>query len=238
MGRFVCLMLLLFPSFLLLGQNNMHDMDYEELRINMLTEQIIKRGVKDSLVVQAMEKVKRHLFVPNTLRKFAYHDRPLPIGEGQTISQPYIVAYMTELLNLNSASKVLEIGTGSGFQAAVLAEICSEVHSIEIVKSLQKRASYVLDSLNYNNVYTYYADGYKGLAENSPFDGIIVTCSPGKIPEPLLNQLADGGVMVIPVGEKNIKELVVIKKKNGRISKQKVLPVRFVPMVDEKGRLY
>lgn len=217
---------------------NQQEMEFEKLRINMVIDQIMKRGVKDPLVIGAMEKVERHLFVPVKLRSYAYQDRPLPIGEGQTISQPYIVAYMSELLELNSKSKVLEIGTGSGYQAAILGEICSEVYSIEIVESLQKRAAFVLDSLKYENIKTYCRDGYVGLRDQAPFNGIIVTCSPTDIPEALLAQLAEGGRMVIPVGEKNVKKLILLKKQNGKISKQNVLPVRFVPMVDEKGKSY
>lgn len=217
---------------------NLQKMEFEKLRINMVIDQIIKRGVNDPLVIRAMEKVERHLFVPVKLRSFAYQDRPLSIGEEQTISQPYIVAYMSQLLKLNSKSKVLEIGTGSGYQVAILGEICAEVYSIEIVESLQSRASFVLDSLKYKNVKTFCKDGYLGLADKAPFDGIIVTCSPTEIPEALIAQLAEGGRLVIPVGEKNIKKLILLKKRNGKISKKSVLPVRFVPMVDEKGTFY
>lgn len=217
---------------------NLQEMEFEKLRINMVIDQIIKRGVNDPLVIRAMEKVERHLFVPAGLRRFAYQDRPLPIGEGQTISQPYIVAYMSQLLELNSKSRVLEIGTGSGYQAAVLGEICDEVYSIEIIESLEKRAAFVLDSLHYTNINTYYGDGYLGLADKAPFDGIIVTCSPTKIPAALIAQLTEGGRLVIPVGKKNIKKLVLLKKLNGKITQLNVLPVRFVPMVDEKGKSY
>jgi len=204
----------------------------------MVIDQIMERGVNDSCVIRAMEKVERHLFVPASLKHFAYQDRPLPIGEGQTISQPYIVAYMSQLLELNSKSRVLEIGTGSGYQAAVLGEICDEVYSMEIIESLEKRASFVLDSLHYKNVNTYCGDGYFGLSDKAPFDGIIVTCSPTKIPKALIAQLAEGGRLVIPVGKKNVKELVLLKKLNGKIIQLDVLPVRFVPMVDEKGKSY
>jgi protein-L-isoaspartate(D-aspartate) O-methyltransferase len=218
--------------------DNQQEMEFEKLRINMVIDQIMKRGVNDPLVIRAMEKVERHLFVPTKLRSFAYQDRPLPIGEGQTISQPYIVAYMSQLLKLNSKSRVLEIGTGSGYQAAILGEICAEVYSIEIVESLQRRADFVLDSLKYKNVITFCRDGYLGMEDKAPFDGIIVTCSPTEIPEALIAQLAEGGRLVIPVGEKNVKKLILLKKQNGRISKQNALPVRFVPMVDEKGKSY
>jgi len=235
----VCLgILLMFSSGSFWKDANLQKMDYEKLRINMVSNQISKRKVEDPLVIDAMEKVERHLFVPASLKAYAYQDRPLPIGEGQTISQPYIVGFMTELLDLNPESRILEIGTGSGYQAAVLGEICAEVYSIEIVRSLQKRAAFVLDSLNYQNVHTFYGDGYKGMVEKSPFDGIIVTCSPSEIPKALIEQLAEGGRMVIPVGEKNVKKLVLLKKRNGKITRQNVLPVRFVPMVDEKGKSY
>lgn len=217
---------------------NRQKMEFEKLRENMVIEQIIKRGVNDALVIGAMEKVERHLFVPASLKRFAYQDRPLPIGEGQSISQPYIVAYMSQLLELSSKSRVLEIGTGSGYQAAILGEICAEVYSIEIVESLHKRASFVLDSLEYENVKTFCRDGHQGLADMAPFDGIIVTCSPTAIPEVLIAQLAERGRLVIPVGKKNVKKLVLLKKENGKISKQIDLPVRFVPMRDEKGKFY
>ncbi|BAX82000.1 protein-L-isoaspartate(D-aspartate) O-methyltransferase [Labilibaculum antarcticum] len=238
MKVFSLLLLLIFSFGEFSEVANLQEMEFEKLRINMVIDQIMKRGVDDPLVIRAMEKVERHLFVPASLQSFAYQDRPLPIGEGQTISQPYIVAYMSQLLNLNSKSKVLEIGTGSGYQAAILGEICAEVYSIEIVESLQRRAAFVLDSLKYENVKTFCRDGYLGMEDQAPFDGIIVTCSPTEIPEALIAQLAEGGRLVIPVGEKNVKKLVLLKKQNGKISKQNVLPVRFVPMVDEKGKSY
>ncbi|WP_372751554.1 protein-L-isoaspartate(D-aspartate) O-methyltransferase [Labilibaculum sp.] len=234
----VMVLLLIFGLCEYLETDNQQKMKFEKLRIHMVKDQIIKRGIDDPDVICAMEKVERHLFVPVKMRNFAYEDRPLPIGKGQSISQPYIVAYMSQLLHLNSKSKVLEIGTGSGYQAAILGEICAMVYSIEIVESLHKKAVCVLDSLAYDNVKCYFRDGYLGMEEKAPFDGIIVTCSPTKIPKALLSQLAEGGRLVIPVGEKNVKELIVIKKIKGKLSRQKVLPVRFVPMVDSKGRLY
>ncbi len=235
----VCLQLLLLLILISLWFNaKAQEMKFENMRINMVVDQIVKRGIKDSLVIRAMENVERHLFVPKRYKKYAYHDRPLPIGEGQTISQPYIVGFMSEHLKLNSTSRVLEIGTGSGYQAAVLGEICKEVYSIEIVKSLQERASYLLDSLNYENVSTFLADGYLGLPTYAPFDAIIVTCSPSNIPKTLLEQLVEGGRMIIPVGNTDVEKLVLLKKQNGRISKQNVLPVRFVPMVDKRGISY
>ncbi|PKQ61258.1 protein-L-isoaspartate O-methyltransferase [Labilibaculum filiforme] len=217
---------------------NQQEMEFEQLRVNMVNNQLIRRGVNDSLVICAMEKVERHLFVPAELKAYAYQDRPLPIGKGQTISQPYIVAYMSQLLQLNSKCRVLEIGTGSGYQAAILGEICTEVYSIEIIESLHKRATSVLDFLGYENVHTFCCDAYVGMASRAPFDAIIVSCSPTKIPEALIAQLAEGGRLVIPVGEKNIKKLILLKKQNGEICKQNVLPVRFVPMLNEKGKKY
>lgn len=233
------LVLLLIVSWVRYSEvDKQQEMEFEKLRINMVIDQVMKRGVNDPLVIRAMEKVERHLFVPSKLRTYAYQDRPLPIGVGQTISQPYIVAYMSQLLKLDSKSRVLEIGTGSGYQAAILGEVCAEVYSIEIVELLQKRAAFVLDSLKYKNVKTFCQDGYLGLEDQAPFDAIIVTCSPTEIPAALITQLIEGGRMVIPVGEKNVKKLILLKKQNGKISKKNVLPVRFVPMVDEKGKSY
>jgi protein-L-isoaspartate(D-aspartate) O-methyltransferase len=168
----------------------------------------------------------------------AYTDGPLPIGNGQTISQPYIVAYMTELLNLNKTKKVLEIGTGSGYQTAILAELAGEVYSIELIEILGQNAKQILMDLAYTNLHLKIGDGYKGWPEDAPFDGIIVTCSPTKIPEPLIEQLAEGGIMVIPVGEQYVQELLVLTKKNGKLMQKKATGVRFVPMKDEKGNKY
>ena len=211
---------------------------YEVQRNRMVREQIIARGITDSQVIRAMNKVERHLFVPEEYAQMAYSDGPLPIGYEQTISQPYIVAYMTEILKLKSGDSVLEIGTGSGYQAAVLAEICDSVYSIELVSQLGERASSLLKRLGYKNIKLKTGDGYKGWKENAPFDAIIVTCSPTHIPEPLEEQLAEGGRMIIPVGEKYVQQLVYMVKKNGKLHQQKVLPVAFVPMVDEKGKVY
>jgi len=212
--------------------------DYNEQRKRMVENQIIARGIKDARVINAMKKVERHLFVPEEARKYAYRDGPLSIGEGQTISQPYIVAFMTEYLEPGPSMKVLEIGTGSGYQAAVLAEIVDEVYTMEIVETLGTRAKKLLDRLGYDNVHVKIGDGYEGWAEHAPYDAIIVTCAPNDIPEPLSKQLAEGGRMIIPVGGSGIQYLVLNVKKNGRIRQQSVLPVRFVPMVNEKGRKY
>ena len=212
--------------------------EYYRQRKLMVEYQLVARGIKDSLVLAAMEKVERHKFVQNEYLSYAYEDQPIPIGEGQTISQPYIVAYMTEVLELDSTKKVLEIGTGSGYQAAVIAEICKEVYSVELIESLSSHAKEVVEKLGYRNIFFKVGDGYKGWEEHSPFDAIIVTCSPSKIPEPLTKQLAENGKLVIPVGTDYIQELVLVEKKNGELTQQKVLPVRFVPMLNQDGTKY
>jgi protein-L-isoaspartate(D-aspartate) O-methyltransferase len=204
----------------------------QEKRDWMVKAQIESRGVKDSMVLEAMRKVPRHLFVPKTYQEEAYADEPLPIGEGQTISQPYIVALMTELLGLKGEEKILEIGTGSGYQAAILAEIAKEVYSIEIICPLAQRAESTLKELEYKNVTVKCGDGYQGWKEHSPFDGIIVTAAPDHIPQPLVDQLKIGGKLVIPVGEL-FQELILVTKTEKGIKKENVIPVRFVPMTGE-----
>lgn len=200
----------------------------------MVAEQIERRGVKDPRVLEAMRKVPRHEFVPEDERAEAYDDRPLPIGHGQTISQPYIVAFMTEALALKGTEKVLEVGTGSGYQAAVLSGLAKEVFTIEIVEPLGKRAEEVLKKLGYKNVTVRVGDGYRGWREEAPFDAIIVTCAPDAVPEPLVHQLAEGGRMIIPVGpEGKAQQLVLLKKRHGKLHQQEILPVRFVPMTGE-----
>jgi len=178
------------------------------------------------------------LFVPKNYQRMAYEDRPLSIGEGQTISQPYIVALMTETLELKKDMKVLEIGTGSGYQAAILAEIVDQVYTIEIIESLGLKAENLLKSLNYNNINVKIGDGYKGWKEHSPFDAIIVTCAPADIPEPLEMQLKEGGKMIIPLGGSITQELVLFQKINGQLIRKVVAPVRFVPMVRHDGIRY
>jgi len=205
---------------------------FRKQREVMVATQIESRGIKDSLVLNAMRKVPRQLFVFESLRDVAYADGPLPIGEGQTISQPYIVALMTELMELEGGEKVLEIGTGSGYQAAILAEIASEVYSIEIIKTLADRAESTLTSLGYENITVRCGDGYQGWEEHAPFDGIIVTAAPDHIPQPLVDQLKTGAPLVIPVGEL-FQELVVVNKTEKGIEKRAVIPVRFVPMTGE-----
>jgi len=203
---------------------------YERQRYEMVEDQIYRRSVKDELVLKAMRKVPRHEFVPRNLQDLAYRDHPLPIGEDQTISQPYIVAFMTECLQLKGGEKVLEIGTGSAYQAAILAEIAAEVYTIEIIPSLTEEAEQRVKRLGYQNIHVHCADGYQGWPEQAPFDGIIVTAAPPRIPQPLIDQLKTGGKMIIPVGD-SFQELILVEKSTkGNISKRSVLPVRFVPM--------
>lgn len=206
-------------------------------RRKMVETQIKARGIKDERVLKALLKVKRHLFVPKHIQHLAYSDHPLPIGEGQTISQPYIVALMTELLRLDGSEKVLEIGTGSGYQAAILGELAKEVYTVEILRPLAERAERLLKDLGYENIKVKCGDGFFGWEEHAPFDGIIVTCAPPKIPQPLIDQLAEGGRMVIPVGPQwRWQDLFVVEKVKGEIKKEKVAPVRFVPMMGEGVR--
>ncbi len=212
--------------------------DFIKERERMVNEQIKGRGISDTRVLNAMIKVPRHLFVQEPFTKKAYDDRPLPIGLNQTISQPYIVAFMTEVLKLKATDRVLEIGTGSGYQAAILAEICDSVYTIEIFESLAGRARKTLNQLGYKNIMVKHGDGYQGWPEHAPFDAIIVTCAPTRIPQPLKDQLAEKGRMIIPVGGSGIQELILLVKKNGRILEESVLPVMFVPMINEKGKSY
>jgi len=212
--------------------------EYSTRRKMMVESQIIARGIKDQKVIDAMRKVERHLFVPLEYASQAYGDFPLPIGDGQTISQPYIVALMTEVLHLKTTSKVLEVGTGSGYQAAVLAQICDSVFTVEIYESLAKQAENLLRILGYNNIKVKTGDGYQGWVEYSPFDAIIVTCAPTHVPKALQDQLAEGGRLVIPVGEMHDQELVLYEKKDGKLSRKDIVAVRFVPMIDNTGKNY
>ena len=212
------------------GQKPTPASDFAAQRQRMVTEQLKARGISDERVLNAMNKVPREEFVPPDSRAGSYEDGPLPIGYGQTISQPYIVAFMTEQLRLKPSDRVLEIGTGSGYQAAILAELMSQVYSIEIVEPLAKNAEATLQRLGYENVHVKIGDGYKGWPEAAPFDAIIVTCAPDKVPQPLVDQLKDDGRMVIPVGDRFAQELYLLEKKNGQLKQSATLPVRFVPM--------
>ncbi len=208
-------------------------------RKQMVEEQLKLRGISNKQVLEAFINVERHKFVLPNYLDYAYIDSPLPISDGQTISQPFTVAFMTQSLKLTPEDKVLEIGTGSGYQAAILAELGVEVYSIEIIENLAKKAKQVLDEKGYKNLHLKTGDGYKGWAKHAPFDGIIVTCAPSEIPQPLLEQLAEDGRMIIPVGNKGaIQKLMLVTKKNGKIRKRNILPVRFVPMVDTIGKGY
>jgi protein-L-isoaspartate(D-aspartate) O-methyltransferase len=207
--------------------------DFATQREHMVKEQIVMRGVVTERVLSALRKVPREEFVPAEYRAQSYKDQPLPIGYDQTISQPFIVAFMTEELRPQQTDRVLEIGTGSGYQAAILAELVAEVYSIEIIEPLAKTAEATLQRLGYKNVHVKAGDGYKGWPEHAPFDSVIVTCAPEHVPQPLLDQLKEGGRMIIPVGAKFAQELYLFEKKNGRLQQSAVLPVRFVPMVGE-----
>jgi protein-L-isoaspartate(D-aspartate) O-methyltransferase len=203
---------------------------YAVVRERMVKEQIESRGVTDPATLRAMRKVPRHLFVPEEYRGESYDDNPLPIGYSQTISQPFIVAYMTEAVKPSGTKKALEIGTGSGYQAAILAETVDKVYTIEIIPELAKEASERLQNLGYKNIFCKTGDGYKGWPEYAPFDIIIVTAAPEQVPQPLIDQLADGGRLVIPVGPPlAVQELIMIEKLNGRIEKCRLTFVRFVP---------
>lgn len=212
-------------------------LDFQSMKEEMVKTQIRARGVRDEGVLNAMLKVDRHKFVPEEIRHLAYSDRPLPIGEGQTISQPYIVALMTELLELKKGDRVLEVGTGSGYQAAILAELADHVYTIEIIESLGRSAERLLREVGYRNIDAKIGDGYIGWEEFAPFDAIIVTAAPPHIPQPLLDQLKEEGRLVIPVGGfyQNLKKITKVK---GQIKSQDIIPVVFVPMTGEhiKGK--
>ena len=208
--------------------------DFQQMRERMVDTQILPRDVRNIAVVQAMRRVPRELFVPEDVRPFAYDDRPLPIGRGQTISQPYIVAYMTQALELEPSHTVLEIGTGSGYQAAVLASIVKQVYSIEIVPDLAETARHTLAQAGYRNVDVRTGNGYLGWRERAPFDRIIVTAAPPDIPQALVDQLAVGGVMVVPVGT-GYQEIVIITKTPAGVTQKRTIEVRFVPMVSRPG---
>jgi protein-L-isoaspartate(D-aspartate) O-methyltransferase len=203
---------------------------YKTERENMVKSQIQNRGITNPAILDAMRKVPRHLLVPENQQANAYLDRPLPIGDGQTISQPYIVAHMTDVIKPKKGMKVLEIGTGSGYQAAVLAEIVDQVFTIEIVEGLGKRAKADLEKLGYDNVFVKIGDGYQGWPTEAPFDAILVTAAAEEIPQPLIDQLKEGGRMVIPVGKQGaVQELMLIERIKGKIKTTNLGAVRFVP---------
>ncbi len=205
-------------------------------RQRMVEQQLKPRGIKDERVLGAMAKVPREEFIPMNARGDAYGDSPLPIGYDQTISQPYIVAFMTEQLRPKPSDRVLEIGSGSGYQAAILAELVTDVYTIEIVEPLAKSAETTVQRLGYKNAHIRIGDGYKGWPEEAPFDAIVVTCAPETVPQPLVDQLKAGGRMVIPVGERFAQQLYLLEKKNGQLKESASLPVRFVPMLREKKK--
>jgi protein-L-isoaspartate(D-aspartate) O-methyltransferase len=215
------------------GQKPNASSDFGAQRQRMVQQQLVTRGINDARVLAAMTKVPREEFVPPDSRTASYEDGPLPIGYAQTISQPYIVAFMTEQLRPKPNDRVLEVGTGSGYQAAILAELVSEVYSIEIVEPLAKNAEATLQRLGCKNVHVKIGDGYKGWPEAGPFDAIIVTCAPDKVPQSLVDQLKDDGRMVIPVGDRFVQQLYLLEKKNGQLKQSATLPVRFVPMTSE-----
>jgi protein-L-isoaspartate(D-aspartate) O-methyltransferase len=222
-------------SFILLLSAPSLNGPYKTQREKMVKNQIEARGVKDKATLMAMRNVQRHLFVPESIQRNAYEDRPLPIGYGQTISQPYIVGYMTEVVNPKPGQKVLEIGTGSGYQAAVLAEIVDKVYTIEIITELANSSSKLLKELEYKNIEVKNADGYYGWEEHAPFDAIVVTAAAEYIPPPLIEQLKNGGKMVIPVGSPFLTQnLMLVEKTGEKITTKNLLPVRFVPLTRGK----
>lgn len=232
--EFFILALTLLSIFLLANFSIPEDDNnvYAQKRWEMVETQIISRGIRDSKLIRAMLKIPRHKFVPENLRDIAYGDNPLPVGIEQTISQPYIVALMTELLRLNSGEKVLEVGTGSGYQTAILAEMGCKVYTIEILEPLSEKAQQVLKSLGYEDIHYKIGDGYRGWPQFAPFDAIIVTAAPDHMPQPLIEQLKTNGRMIIPVGAQ-YQELLLIKKTDKGTDMKTVTPVRFVPMIGE-----
>jgi protein-L-isoaspartate(D-aspartate) O-methyltransferase len=209
--------------------------DFAKARARMVEEQLIPRAIHDPKTLDAMRKVPRHLFVEDAMKDQAYGDFPLPIGRGQTISQPYIVALMTQALGLKGHESVLEIGTGSGYQAAILSQICAKVYTVERIDSLLVQARKVFDSLHYLNILTKLDDGTHGWPEYAPYDAIIVTAGGPKVPEPLLAQLTDPGTLIIPVGDRGVQDLRRVTKKDGKITEKTIEFVRFVSLIGDHG---
>jgi protein-L-isoaspartate(D-aspartate) O-methyltransferase len=228
---------LLHLSTELCDSQSLKEVDFANARRKMVQEQIAapNRGVNNPKVLEVMASVPRHEFVPEDQRGFAYRDEPLPIGYGQTISQPSLVAFMTDKLDLKSTDRVLEIGTGSGYQAAILSRLAAYVYTIEIIEPLARRAMADLKRLGYDNVKVLIGDGYKGWPEYAPFDAVIVTCAPEHVPQPLIDQLRNGGLMVIPVGAKGNQSLYLLQKQGNSVKQEAILPVRFVPMTGKMG---
>jgi len=221
-------------SFMACGSLPVSAISERQARSSMVTSQLASRDIDNERVLEVMERVPRHLFVPEGMRAYAYQDSPLPIGLNQTISQPYIVALMTQLANPSKEMKALEIGTGSGYQAAVLSRLVNEVYTVEIIPELAERAESVLKELGYENVFVRQGDGYLGWPEKGPYDIVLVTAAAEVIPEPLIEQLSEGGRLIMPVGEVGgIQVLTRLTKKNGEIERERVLGVRFVPMTGQ-----
>ena len=231
-SRFVSLALLLFPVPLALAKGPTKD-SQARARYRMVEEEIVAAGVKNGRVIRSMKQTLRHEFVPLRLRKYAYLDMALPIGESQTISPPFVVAFMTEQIDPQPTDRVLEIGTGSGYQAAVLSPLVAEVYTIEIVETLGRRAARTLKRLRYDNVHTKLGDGYLGWPDKAPFDKILVTCSPENVPVTLVQQLTEGGLMIVPVGERYQQTLYLFTKQQGKLVSKALLPTLFVPMTGE-----
>ena len=209
--------------------------NFEKARARMVEEQLLPRSIHDQKTLEAMRKVPRHLFVEDAMKNQAYGDSPLPIGRGQTISQPYIVALMTQALGLKGNERVLEIGTGSGYQAAILSQICEKVYTVERIDTLLVQARKVFDSLHYLNILTKLDDGTNGWPEYGPYDAIVVTAGGPKVPLPLLEQLADPGILIIPVGDRSVQNLQFVKKNDGEITEKTIELVRFVNLIGDHG---
>jgi protein-L-isoaspartate(D-aspartate) O-methyltransferase len=209
--------------------------NFEKARARMVEEQLLPRSIHDQKTLEAMRKVPRHLFVEDAMKNQAYGDSPLPIGRGQTISQPYIVALMTQALGLKGHERVLEIGTGSGYQAAILSQICEKVYTVERIDTLLVQARKVFDSLHYLNILTKLDDGTNGWPEYGPYDAIVVTAGGPKVPLPLLEQLADPGILIIPVGDRGVQNLQFVTKKDGEITEKTIELVRFVNLIGDHG---